>query len=476
MKESLIIPEGITIITEETFTKEELKNIKSITFPQSLQEIGDYAFAECKKIEEVYFQNHSEIKLGDFAFARCEKLKKVCFENRKSINVGMFAFKNTPFAKECVKREGAFILGNTLIAVSPKIKSYEIPSNITRIAGGAFMRSKIESLVIPDAVSVIESNTFECSLIRHIKLPQSLTIIEDYAFCNCKFLEELVIPKTVTEIGRLSLYNIPNCVVTVLNDTEEEWRNDLPLYSFMQMEVFGEFKYLFDNIKEACVKKVRAYYGSRAMRCAKRWGLQFESLGGTPSKYTYIDDDFCCDGTTLVSYLGHEETVWVPDGITEIGPYAFAENYSKSRIIRLPRSVKKICQGAFMWCVSLEAIEGTGVIEIENSAFSNDYNLQMAVFPSLKKVHSGAFSRCPMLSVDEILLRGAFNCEKALKDEEDKLLKTSADYYEEGDLTKAKEYLIRARQISKKRWELNKNVFITEMEKLGLTENELGLP
>lgn len=474
VKKNLIIPEGITEITEQTFTKEQLKSVESITFPKSLQEISDYVFEDCNKIKEVYFQNENSIKIGNFVFARCKKLEKVEFKRYDNIDVGECVFSHTPYETANFNKDGAFIIGNTLISVSKKIKKYEIPKKVTRILPAAFAKGKIETIVIPDTITKIEKWTFEESKLKHITLPDTLTQIGDNAFKDCVLLEELVIPASVTEIGTLALYNLPNCTITILNKAEEEWSNDyLHLNSFLPMQAFGELDCLFEDIKEARVKKVRAYYGSRAMRCAKKWGLPFESLGGTPQKYTYIDEDFCCEGTKLISYLGHEKTVYVPDGITEIGEYAFANNYSQTRCVRLPHSVEKICQGAFMWCVSLCAIDANGVKEIESSAFSNCSNIEADVFPRLEKIHPKAFSGCNKMFVDNILMRCSFNCEKELKVEEDKYLKICNDYYENGNSEKAKEYLIRAGKISKRRWELNKENFVKAMDKLGVTEEEL---
>ena len=80
--------------------------------------------------------------------------------------------------------------------------------------------------------------------------------------------------------------------------------------------------------------------------------------------------DFVVDGTVLVEYVGNDEHVVIPDGITEVGEGAFYANYSL-KSISIPSSVTTIGNLAFLSCSSLSSVNiPNTVTEIGDGAFS----------------------------------------------------------------------------------------------------------
>ena len=88
----------------------------------------------------------------------------------------------------------------------------------------------------------------------------------------------------------------------------------------------------------------------------------------------------------------------VPEGVTEIGTYAFSGCY-KLESVTLPSTLTKIDERAFKNCYSLTSIEiPEGVIEIGNCAFQECSNLASVTLPStLTKISDGAFEFCTKL-------------------------------------------------------------------------------
>lgn len=71
-KGEVTVPEGVTQIASEGMTSKVVK----VNLPESLEEIGDWAFSSCGHLEEVHMKNRV-VKIGDGAFERCKQLKEV---------------------------------------------------------------------------------------------------------------------------------------------------------------------------------------------------------------------------------------------------------------------------------------------------------------------------------------------------------------------------------------------------------------
>ena len=126
---TLIIKEGIKILTEQVYSK--LK-IKKLVLSSSVEEIESYAFYK-NGIKEIVFN---------------EKLNKI----------GKFSF-----------------YGN-------KLENIVLPSNIEVISKGCFQNNRINSLELNDNLKTIEKEAFMGNLIKKLKLNENLKTIEAKAF------------------------------------------------------------------------------------------------------------------------------------------------------------------------------------------------------------------------------------------------------------------------------------------------------
>jgi len=221
-----------------------------------------------------------------------------------------------------------------------------------------------------------------------------LTVIEAYAFSNCKKLTELLIPKTVSVIGNRAFEEMPDCIITILNESDDE-----ELFRISQ-DAFG---WNTPHIKEVCVP-----WGSVAMRYAMKAGLQVTTFPcnptkfDNPKKYEYVDGVFCCLGSTLHQYFGRQDVVCVPEGICRIESSAFWRSNIKKVI--LPNSVEIIDEWAFSNCSQLEEIKGKCVKEIDLYAFDHCEKLKWAEFPKLQRCFDISFEHCNYLKRENIII------------------------------------------------------------------------
>ena len=94
-------------------------------------------------------------------------------------------------------------------------------------------------------------------------------------------------------------------------------------------------------------------------------------------------------GTVLKKYLPEngEKIVTVPEGITEIGAFAFEKCSDIEKII-LPEEIKKIGYCSFQRCGMKEIVIPDGLKEVEMYAFSECSNLEYIRFPDSAKKFS----------------------------------------------------------------------------------------
>lgn len=386
----IIIPEGIHTIGMLAFSKDKKALIENIRFPKSLGTIGDWAFSNCEKLKRITIPSNVK-KIGKGAFGWCRELSEVIIEDNPKVGDGAFIW--SLWEENEFKKTGVRIDGNTLLRVDPELTEYTILSNIKVIGRDAFKNSKVKEVIVPYGVTKLDICAFAYSAVERISLPETLKIVDAYAFSHCTNLTELTIPKSVSQIDDNAFEGLGNCVLTILNESDDE-------------ELFRISPYAF-GIRNPSIKEIRVLYGSAAMRYAMKCGLNVTTFPcipkrfGNPKRYRYIDDVFCCEGNTLHEYFGHDEIVYVPDGIKVIGNNAFTGQ--KMKKVNLPDSVTYIDDLAFSRCDELEYIIGNGVQEVEIHAFHDCAKLEKVVFPSLKKYGDLAFERCDNLKSENML-------------------------------------------------------------------------
>lgn len=117
--------------------------------------------------------------------------------------------------------------------------------------------------------------------------------------------------------------------------------------------------------------------------------------------FEYRDEDTkkIISGFTLPATVKGDYQVIIPDGVTEIGDYAFSQESLLS--VTIPKSVKKIGEHAFNGCAKLAGIEFEGgrseSLSISSHAFRNCPSLSVFNLPDKTTVGQYAFYGCTSL-------------------------------------------------------------------------------
>ncbi len=282
--------------------------------------IGDYAFAG-----DNYFNNYQEIILpstiqdiGQYAFYNCKSLKKINLPNSlTSIGKGAFA----------IEEENNNEYG---------LESVNLPNNLTQIDDYAFMNNaRLSTINIPSSVSLIGQGILQGTNITQItgnskyKWENDVLVAKDndqyriiYVNPNAK---RISINEKITSIDAYVFKNHKNIKIVELNN----------------VKVIGVECFVNSSL-------------SSLINANSVENTSVDSFTNTPWLEDQLDSDFIYLGKTLVAYNGSDTSVEVPNGITRIGAYAFESNTIKNVI--LPSTITDIGKNAFTGCLNLEYI------------------------------------------------------------------------------------------------------------------------
>lgn len=202
--------------------------VRSVTLPDSLTEIGDFAFYKCPSLEEVTLSPVKRIgksafcgcralrslelpdsvtEIDDRAFCRCAALESVTF-SQNTRRIGTYAFLGCSSLRSLELPSSLRRLGAGSFWKCTSISgTVEIPWGVTEIPYEAFENCpSIETVIIPNSVIWIGERAFEGdSSVTSLELPNSLKTIAGNAFTGMS-LSRIDIPYGVTKIGSVHFY------------------------------------------------------------------------------------------------------------------------------------------------------------------------------------------------------------------------------------------------------------------------------
>ena len=339
--EEIEIPEGITEIAENTFSKCE--KLQRVIFQKSLEKIANNAFSSCVSLTniEIHESNRS-FKFKDGILMNAE-------ENEMLIILPS-AIKGDTF----VVPDKVVKLNSNQLEIYPQIKTITIPKSVTEIApefinknitkvnisenekyetykNGIYekvngIREKIvryygteEVVEIEEGIKIIGSNCFRDKNITNITLPESLEEIGGTAFGITR-LERLSLGKNIKKLDSTFLY--------------------------------------WSNVTELTINKENPYYV-----------VENDVL------YKKDKEEVKKELVLPIEPIDKIVEFEVPYGVTKIGERAFY-NKSKMTKIILPETITEIGWQAFGNCKNLKEIDiPSNVEKIENDCFGTCDNL-----------------------------------------------------------------------------------------------------
>lgn len=197
--ESVTIPNTITSIADYAFYN--CKNLTNITMPNSVTSIEDYAFGYCRNLTSITIPN-SVTSIGKYAFYYCENLTSITIlASLKSIGYGTDESIGDNVFEGCSKLENVYYNGT--IEDWSKIEFAYGKANPMRYASHLYVKNaegsyeKVIEIEISDSVTELYEYSWTHGLrdVTSIIMPSSISKIGNYTFLTYTSL------KTVYYVG-----------------------------------------------------------------------------------------------------------------------------------------------------------------------------------------------------------------------------------------------------------------------------------
>ena len=323
--------------------------------------------------------------LGNNAFGGCDRAAGVSLPAGLK-RIGQNAFTGCKALRSVTVPEGVTELGNNAFSSCTNLAQISLPGSLRTIGLGAF---------------------YKCDALTAFAIPEGVTSLGNKVFSECKALEMVSLPSTLEQIGEQVFYFCPKLTVITVAEGNESFCVDgqYALYDrgmTTLLAVPGGFRGTF--VIPDTVTTVVPAAGSR---CSGMTGVQIPDSVTTLGRYAFANNSLShvtVPGSITVipdgCFFYNEElaSVSIPETVTEIGGSAFGYCEALTEIT-LPENLTALGEAAFWGCWQLRSIViPEGIRALESSIFYNCTNLQTVQLPSrLESIDYWCFQDCSSL-------------------------------------------------------------------------------
>lgn len=226
---SISFPKSLKIIEDGVFSRSGLKtinwgeievlgngvftgcdNLLDLELPNTLKSIGTNCFWGLGKLKSVSFGESIE-SIGQWAFLDCQQLENIKFNGNNLKEIGIEAFRGCWMLNNVKLPQSLTTMGRGAFRYCVSLTNIDLGGSLTSIEGYSFEQTSLEKLTIPNSVKSIGTYAFlECTELSDVQFGNGVSSIGQGAFEDCKSLTELEIPEPLQSIGVTAFANCDN--------------------------------------------------------------------------------------------------------------------------------------------------------------------------------------------------------------------------------------------------------------------------
>ena len=377
-------------------------SLASVTIPAGLEELGSTSFAYCSSLTDVTFSKDAILNsVGTGVFVNCTKLTALHVEDGAKYlsehdgiiyDKAMKTVKLVPYAMS-----SAVVLPNSVLTIGEnsfsysRVTSVSMP-NVEVIEGYAFYYSQCSNIFIGDNVRYIGDFAFYRSHIRSLNLPEGLEHIGSQAFVYCLYLDvgTLVLPQSLTYVADRAFAYTQGIEKVVFNSTLDYVSDYMFYYCYDLTEVdFGSVSRIGSYAFAFCnsLESITIPDTVRSLGAGVFRGCTSLTYVKLPSELTTVSAELFYGCTALKS-------VEIPESVTIIGQSAF---YNVPLTSFDFKNVEQIYATAFIG-TKLTAVRADNLQLIGSAAFANVTTLTTVILPKVTVIYNEAFYGCTRLT------------------------------------------------------------------------------
>ena len=399
--QNTIIPNSVTEIGSYAFG--DCNSLTSIVIPNSVRLIGGCAFYSCKNLTSITIPK-SVTAIAYGAFMDCSELNTIHIESTTPPTLVTGAFTSSPTcyipcgtlaayqASDWAGQVSEFVedgcIDPTWQILYTSTDGNIVTPNRVDVFGANIVSNNYENgqgtITFDGPVTSIGDEAFAfCDGLTSITIPNSVTSIGDRAFCYCSGLTSITIPDSVTSIGEyafricsgLTSITIPNSVTSIRSTAFSHCESIVSM-------VVADANAVYDS-RNGCNAIIETATNTLVAGCQNTI---------IPNSVINIGEQAfdCCHGLTSIA---------IPNSITSIGYSAFSYCSSLSSVT-IPNSVTSIGSFAFGFCINLASVFiPNSITNIESTTFYSCTSLTSITIPnSVTHIGHQAFLNCTSLT------------------------------------------------------------------------------
>lgn len=260
--EEVTIPDGTVKIAPYALSNST--KVKKINLPESLKEIGNFAFRSCNLQDITLGKNLTTLGYGVFqGNASFNAINLDAANTAFTVSNGMLVHKAsktlvavTANTKELSVPAGVETIAPYLLYANKNITKLDAPQSTKTVGEYAFYNCpSLAQVQIPGAVTLESSSFWHAVKLQSINFPSLLRTISPYSFCGSG-LKEAIIPEGVDSIGGTAFQRCDSLLKASTPSTATKMGDVM----FFECAVLGEINvaegvtYIPDNMVYGCTK------------------------------------------------------------------------------------------------------------------------------------------------------------------------------------------------------------------------------